>query len=314
MSSESLILAIDGGGTSTTACLAGRNAAGEPTTRGQSIADQSNPAVVGFERCLASVLDAAEKAVNAAGLARTTELERVVIGLAGIEATDFRQPLAESVGQRIASDSIEVLTDVELLLLAGSGNRATVGLISGTGSVAVGRTLDGKMARSGGRGFLTGDAGSGFWIGQQGFTAAIQALDHIGPGTQLEKAIARIVGSDDAGMWTNYVYASDKDPRSVVASFSPLVLQAAQEGDEVATQIIHQTGFELAKLVRGVSKQIAISTNQYDLVLAGGVLVHQQMVRDSLATHLESANLRPAASTIVTDPAVTVATQLVSRR
>jgi N-acetylglucosamine kinase-like BadF-type ATPase len=309
---SSLVLAIDGGGTSTTACLAGRVDALDAKILGQSATDQSNPAVVGFERCRDNVLRAAELALAAADKPTDERLRRIAIGLAGLEATDFQHALRESVAARLSAKHIDVLTDIELLLLASSGDRPTVGVISGTGSVAVGRSLDGTTARAGGRGFLTGDAGSGFWLGQQGFTAAIRALDHVAPETQLVQRIGNVIGSNDPATWTNFVYSSERDPRSVVASFAPIVLAAAQDQDNVASDIVDQAGSELATFVLGVSRQLAVQDGSYDLILAGGVLVHETLVRQALDKHLNAAGLRPAEQLIVEDPAVDVAVRMAS--
>lgn len=309
MSATRLVLVVDGGGTTTTACLASLED-GNPVVQGLASADQSNPAVVGLDVCRASIEQAARAALAAADVPASVQLDHIVIGLAGIEATDQGSQLEQWARQRWSTERAEVVTDIELLLMAAADDRATVGLISGTGSVCVGRATDGRMARAGGRGFLTGDVGSGFWIGQQGVTAAIRALDHIGPPTLLIELVAQRMGSRDPAAWTNHIYAADQDPRSVLASYTPLVFQAAAQQDAVATEIVTRAGNELATLVQGVVHQLDLNDRQYDLVFAGGVLINQPSIREQLADRLEQVPLRPLHEVHVSQPAQSVAEQL----
>lgn len=305
-----LVLVVDGGGTTTTACVASRQESGDALPLGEATAGQSNPAVVGLEPCQTHILEACQAALAAAKLADGALLDRLVIGLAGIEATGYRAELRGWAAQQLDARRVDVVTDIDLLLLAATGERATVGLISGTGSVAVGRTSSGRTARSGGRGFLTGDAGSGFWIGQQGVTAGLRALDAMGPETLLVDFLADRVGSREAAEWTNTIYASDQDARNVVASFAPLVLEAAEQQDQVALDIVERAGIELAQLVLGVARQLTLSDRDFDLVVAGGVLVHQPSIRAAVAAQLDKAATRPFHELVVAEPASAVAQRL----
>ena len=309
MSTEGIVLVVDGGGTSTTACLAGRSR-DTASVLGRSQGDQSNPAVVGFDQCLQNVIETSRLAIANSSLEESDRISRIAVGLAGIEATNFRSRLEQTIATQLDCDDVSVMTDIELLLLASSGERATIGVISGTGSVAVGRTRTGKSARSGGRGFLTGDAGSGFWIGQQGITAAIRALDHIGAETALVDLIGDLIGSRDPAKWTHFVYSDDRDPRTAVASCAPIVFSAADHGDAVAVEIIERAATELAHLVQAVASQLALADRSYDVVLAGSVLIHQPMARNSLLKNLSTAKLAPVEETLVPDPSQVIAMRL----
>ena len=59
------------------------------------------------------------------------------------------------------------------LILAAADVQDGIALISGTGSVAWGRTPDGRTARAGGWGYLLGDEGSGYWVGRQAVRHAL---------------------------------------------------------------------------------------------------------------------------------------------
>jgi N-acetylglucosamine kinase-like BadF-type ATPase len=68
------------------------------------------------------------------------------------------------------------------------------GLFSGTGSGAI-RVAHGEMVEvADGLGWLTGDAGSGFWIGHQVARAAFADLDRRGPATALTSLVRSDLG------------------------------------------------------------------------------------------------------------------------
>ena len=84
----------------------------------------------------------------------------------------------------------------DLLGIFGSGTHETDGyaLVAGTGSVAA-RVVGGRLDQVvGGRGWLLGDAGSGFWIGHRVARAVIAALDGQQPETALTPLVMHAVG------------------------------------------------------------------------------------------------------------------------
>ncbi|MDR2158606.1 MAG: hypothetical protein LBP23_00905, partial [Treponema sp.] len=50
-------------------------------------------------------------------------------------------------------------------------------LIAGTGSVALGRSGDGRLVRSGGLGYMLGDEGSAAWIGRTAIARILRSLE-----------------------------------------------------------------------------------------------------------------------------------------
>ena len=62
-------------------------------------------------------------------------------------------------------------------------------MVAGTGTAAV-RVVGGRLDQvAGGRGWLLGDAGGGFWIGHQVVRAVVAALDGQGPPTVLTERL-----------------------------------------------------------------------------------------------------------------------------
>ena len=88
----------------------------------------------------------------------------------------FASDWLDSIGQMIAKSSSEwaeqagwarsvlMVNDGDLVIAAGTPEGWGIGVIAGTGSIAVGRTKDGRTARAGGWGHLIGDEGSAYRI------------------------------------------------------------------------------------------------------------------------------------------------------
>ncbi|MFW0790569.1 N-acetylglucosamine kinase [Gordonia sp. CPCC 205333] len=112
----------------------------------------------------------------------------------------------------------------------------------GTGIVGLGVSAH-AITRVDGWGYMFGDAGSAYWIGRAGIDAALRAFDKRGPTTALEALAVERFGP----LPELYVsLQSDADRVSKVAAFAVLVAQAADNGDELATQVISRAADELA--------------------------------------------------------------------
>ena len=99
--------------------------------------------------------------------------------------------VAQWVKDQALATRFVVVNDSELVLAAGTPAGWGVALISGTGSVCLGRNADGKSARVGGWGPLLGDEGSGYHIASLALRRATQAADDRVEAQALLKAILR---------------------------------------------------------------------------------------------------------------------------
>jgi glucosamine kinase len=178
------LLALDAGGTSTRAVAL--DAAGTVLGYGRSAA--GNPTAAGIGPAAESIGAAAGAALGGAGSA-----EVAVVAMAGEQSDAFRAQVTE----RLAAYGVRrVVLDHDLLALFCSGTPAAEGyaLIAGTGTVAA-RVVDGRLAQVvGGRGWLLGDAGGGFWIGRRVARAVVAALDGQAGPTELTPLMLRALG------------------------------------------------------------------------------------------------------------------------
>lgn len=101
---------------------------------------------------------------------------------------------------------IIITNDAETALVAGSGKREGVVIISGTGSLAYGINSLGEKARSGGWGHIAGDEGSGYEIGIMAIKAALRSYDGREPSTILLPQIMKELELERPEQLIRFIY------------------------------------------------------------------------------------------------------------
>ncbi len=105
---------------------------------------------------------------------------RAALCLAGCRTAADRQRLRRLARRAWGDVPVFVGNDLDSGLAAAFGTKPGILVISGTGSVVVGRDAHGHTARAGGWGHLLGDHGSGYWIALTGLRNAIRDYDRTG--------------------------------------------------------------------------------------------------------------------------------------
>ena len=120
-----------------------------------------------------------------------------------------------------------------------------INIVAGTGSIGYGQRT-GREARAGGWGETFSDEGSAHWIAVQGLNAFSRMSDGRlprGPLHALFRETLEIEHDLDA---CARIYGDQAFSRGQIAQLSPVVAQAATQGDPVARRIFDQAGAELA--------------------------------------------------------------------
>jgi N-acetylmuramic acid 6-phosphate etherase len=277
-------IGVDGGGTRTRAVVAGEDLV--PMGRGASgpanAATRPLPLVV--QTILEAVGDAAASAVVSAA-----RVERVGVGLAGVESAGLVAPLTAALEEHFGAGRVLVTTDARIALAGASpgdpGGPGVV-LIAGTGAIAYGRSEDGAEARAGGWGPLLGDEGSGYAIARQGLAAVVRELDGRGPKTEITELLFR----SERGIHTleellAKIYRSEGGAGDVAAYF-PIVLSAAKAGDAEARRILGEAGRELALAALTVIRKLHLESASFPVSTVGGVFAAGDLLVGPLAAAL----------------------------
>ncbi len=298
-SAAELILAVDAGGSKTAACLA-RATGPKYEILGRGRAGGANPLGIGFDRAVAAIAAAVADAAADAKLPAAV-VARAVLSVAGAADPAIAGEVVRRVREAKLAQQIAVVSDVLPVLAAGADHGVGVALIAGTGSVAFGRAGDGRTIRSGGWGYLLGDDGSGFAIGRAALRFALEELETNRDARQpLTTTLLDELHSKSAAEIIKAIY-TDTNPRAMIASLAPRVVQAAEAGERAATRILDDAARELARLAARTAQSIGLDLGANPLAVGGGVLIGSNYLREAVASQLAALG-SPAQLRLVADP------------
>jgi len=311
MTSTDLIAGFDAGQTHTRCRLARLAANGAL----QVLAEAEGPGVSHleaaageqrFSQALGESLAAARSALQPhAAAGDNLALAAAAIGASGIEAGSSVQPRGQHLAAAVLGLAPQqvLVTGDEHTALEGARGGAEAGIlvISGTGSIALGRNASGQQHRCGGWGWLLDGAGSATDIGRDGVALSLQMADGRRQATPLRQALwqALDLAIDDPAA-PQAIKALVVQPGFGAAGFArlaPLVHQHAVSGDADALAIVQASATALASMVAAISRRLQLEAAP--IWPAGGALEHLPLLRQGLATALAAshpgAHLAPAA-------------------
>jgi N-acetylglucosamine kinase-like BadF-type ATPase len=293
------LLGIDGGGTTTEAWLA------EPGCHilGRGTAGPSNAKAVGPEAARRAIDIAIHGAFQAAGLT-SSPVDVICLGLAGFDRPDDRKILAGWADQAGWARRIVMVNDGDLVVAAGTPEGWGVGVIAGTGSIAVGRAKDGRTARAGGWGHLIGDEGSAYGIVLDALRLVARRADgraSRAPGRDpLTERFCTALGVSKVSQIVTTIYSAEFS-RARIASLAPVVLAACAEAPDTGEQLLIPAGAALAETVAAVARSLDWTSGVLPLAAAGGFLLSAAIVRQTMIDDLTRRGYQ-VAMTPVADP------------
>lgn len=273
-------LGFDGGGTKTECVLIDEHGSVLASAHG----DASNPLRTGYPKAWFA-LGATADLVLARVKIKATDVAGIQAGLGGAGRIQVARRVTAFFEQSFPNAAVHVTSDLEIALMATAGSGPAVVLIAGTGSSALGRNAEGLNARAGGLGPWLGDEGSAFDIGRRGLATVLVARDLRGPETLLSGRVLRELNCYD---WDCVFDSIVKNPDSVFPRLFPLVASVAQEGDEVAREILTHAAKALAELVRSVVEKLHMSAEEFPLAKVGGVFGRSPQLDRALEKELAS--------------------------
>ena len=278
------IICIDGGGTKTKGVLFSGN---------DNIAElkygTTRIGPIGFGEVCEKVLNMIVELCKMANIDKITEVDVVVVGLAGVwlenekkRAMHLVKTLASTSNNKI--NDLIVTSDAEIAIEgAFNGNNGIITIV-GTGSIGLAKYSDNQpLARCGGWGIELDDEGSGAWVGREGITAVVRAIDGRGKKTSLTEKLKNEIPRFDIN-----------EPRTIVSAYNdklfeyqnitPLVMECAAVGDEVCKNIIVKASKHLAELPQSLIKHF--KSNKVDVALMGGIIDNDTLLANMLKDEL----------------------------
>ncbi|MBV8152832.1 MAG: hypothetical protein JOY98_00305 [Candidatus Eremiobacteraeota bacterium] len=269
-----IAVGVDAGGTSTVAAAMHDGALLEPAT-----GPSANPHARGVDHAVDAI---------AATIARATggiAPDAIVVGAAGAGVASVAGAIRAGLSIRFPRAHIEVKDDAALALRAAIARGDGMVLVAGTGSIAYAE-IGNAAYRAGGFGALLGDEGSGFAIGAAALRATVRALDGRAVRDELADAILARAEASTARELVAATCAHDA-PVATIASFAPLVIDAATRGERAAAKIVQAAALELFDLVRAVLRKAPpLDGAELPLAFAGGLLASNSLLTYLVETRI----------------------------
>lgn len=291
MNHEVLLIGIDAGGTSTRAVVT----TAEGRCLGYGVGGRGNPISAGPERAAHGVSDAIARGLAATGRS-LTDVSTIVAAMAGMRAAGDSAWLLDSLRAQGFAGALSFEADLLATYFTGAASPFGYALVSGTGACVI-RVRDGRIdGTKDGFGWLLGDRGSGFWIGQAVAQAAVQDLDRTGPATALTDRVLTNYGLARTGVERSGRVEELEQLVGLIYGHPPIELAglapfAFEESDAVSHGILTAAGEHLADTLS------AVLAGPGPLVIGGSVLARESAVRDAFLARLgdaaEGLELRP---------------------
>jgi glucosamine kinase len=246
-------------------------------------------------------LDSALEQLTAISGVSMRSITRICVGTAGESVPLVVDWLRSAITSRVSGELL-LVGDVEIALDAAFPDEAGVLVLAGTGSNVAGRLRAGALITAGGWGPALADQGSGHRIGLEGLRAAFLAKDE-GRSTRL---IQDVVDHWQLTTLDSLIEHANRIPPPDFSELTELVLRAAEQGDEVAVEVLHKEGEALAYLVRLVMRRLRNMAGSHDWVpsiaFAGSIMEKVLPVRKALIAAVEREFAGVQAVAGVVDP------------
>jgi len=276
------LIGIDGGGTKTDCAIADLSGKIINQTTGKP----SNFLVIGVEEAIENIFALIEE--NLFSLEGDfADVKQIVIGVAGAGREEDAKLLEKGFKdyadqQRVHFKGVKVVSDAHIALEGAFPNSVGCILIAGTGSILFGKDENGVIHRVGGFGRLIGDEGSGYSIGRKALTAVSKASDGRGEETLISELLDAKMNSNTSKNIISKVYNENLD----VASVARIVIEAAEEGDPIAEDILDEEADELVLHIRSLITKI--HTDKLSVAFSGSLIDNKNYYSDLLKIKIKS--------------------------
>lgn len=260
-------LGLDAGGTKTAAVIIDETSKVIAEARG----GPANYHNIGIDQVHKNVYRTIENVLSKAFL-KEEQINWITIGISACDTPLDRERLFKTftTGEmKSFVNKLTVVNDTKIALYSGTMPPGIV-VICGTGCNVYGKNKQGVGAMAGNWGTFLGDRGSGYNLAQRLFQTVVAFYDNIGESTRLTAKLEgklKVTSPKDIMDW----YNNNKPSVHEISDFAPLVLESAEEGDEVARQLVDETVSELGKALVAVVKKLQMENESIRVVISGGL-------------------------------------------
>jgi len=216
--------------------------------------------------------------------------------------------LAKDISNYIALGDIIVMDDLEASYF--SAFRREKGLLVHSGLRAGVYTLEGKrLVSSGGLGYVLDGEASTYWVGAEALRFAIRASEGRSIPTVLSSTLINWLSLSDMGAIAKWV--ANATPQEI-ASLAPLVVEAYEAEDKVASLIVERSLRSIADMAWTVFRRSAFA-GEVNVAFRGSVFERSKRARKDLISRLSEIGIKAVESARVALPTLGVAVATLER-
>lgn len=238
----------------------------------------ANASAHGAQRASATIAETIERALAGA------RPDAIFVGAAGAGRPDVAECIQRSLQARFGAARIVVRDDAFVAFRAAIPEGDGVLLIAGTGSIVYAERA-GVEYRAGGHGYLFGDEGSAFAIGNAAIKQLLRAYDgRVARDAMMDEIEAHFNAKTQEDV-LGAVYGAES-PAGAVAAVAPAIVALAANGNRSATTIVQRAALELAELAKAIVKRAGLTGSSAPIAFAGGLLSANSLLTYLLETRL----------------------------
>lgn len=205
------------------------------------------------------------------------EISGIGLGVSGGGREYIREKLTLFLNSRYPGMPVELASDGEAIHLEAFNDQEGILIKAATGTIVIGRCKD-QWERAGGFGYLIGDWGSGFMLGQDFLKYAAGVME-ISPESSWGTLLKEHFGLSTIENLLEAVYVNELSP----AVFTPLLLEKAGEGNKACNRILQEHLNQLARQVFWVQQKLSGEINKISFT---GYLAKQSFYQKELKNHI----------------------------
>lgn len=270
-----IFLGVDAGGTKTRAKLINS----ENQILGEGHGGGANPHNQDLEKVLSNVglavLTAVKQAEGKLGH-NIQHLDGTCIGMAGLDTQADRDLVSSGLKAGMmktwcSQNGLLLVNDGFIGLRSGTDENFGICIISGTGSNVYGISRDGTQAQAGDWGFILGDGGSGFAMGQELLREAMKEYDGRSSKSILSEKILNHLNFSDHVEMIRWVYG-DGVPVRDIAGLTRLFEDSEFSQMQIVARVVDRAVEYQRSAFQAVVKKLGLENQLFTTVLAGGLM------------------------------------------
>ena len=199
-----------------------------------------------------------------------TDVDRVGMFLAGC-AVDDRQSLEMLCREIWPHAKIITGSDRDSGLAAALGRSDGIAVNAGTGASVTGRRGE-RIEKAGGWGHILGDTGGGYFLSLQALRLILREYDLHRGEAQFTANILRALSLNSRDELVRWAQTADK---MEIATLSPIVLEAARDGDPNVIKLIDEGAEMLAEYTAAVATRLGLLAPK--VILLGGLFSKESL-------------------------------------